>query len=278
MAESKCGELRVPGAVLHYQLQGEGPLLLILQGGAGDADASAALAAELASECTVLTYDRRGLSRSRRDEPTAPTRIETHADDVHRLLAAHGAEPVLVFGASIGALIGLELVTRHPEQVRTLVAHDPPAPSLLSDTERESAERTQRALEELQCREGVPAAMQAFLASIGVDFRDREPEVEMPPHDPMRAANMRFFLERDCEAAHRYVIEIPALKAASTKILPAGGRTSRECFPSRCAAVLAERLGVTLVEFPGGHSGYVLRPREFAVRLREVLGIARSER
>jgi len=60
--------------------------------------------------------------------------------------------------------------------------------------------------------------------------------------------------------------------AAPARIVPAAGLTSRETWPHHSAAALAERLGTELVEFPGGHTGYVLGPRAFAAKLNEVQG------
>ena len=134
MSESSSGTLRVPGAGLYYQTRGTGPVLLLLPGGAGDADNPADLAEQLADRFTVLSYDRRGLSRSTIDDPTEPITLRTHAEDAHHLLAALGTEPAFVVGSSIGALIGLDLATRHPEQVRTLFAHEPPSARLLGGT------------------------------------------------------------------------------------------------------------------------------------------------
>src|SRR6266542_5673566 len=86
------GRLAVPGATLYYRLRGAGPLLLILQGGAGDAEGSNGMAAHLVDAYTVLSYDRRGLSRSTldgsTDGPAGAVSIQTHADDAHLLLAA----------------------------------------------------------------------------------------------------------------------------------------------------------------------------------------------
>ena len=100
---------------------------------------------------------------------------------------------------------------------------------------------------------------------------DREPDVAIPQPAPERAANLQFFLASDAPAAHRYQLDIPALKAAAAKIVPAAGLTSRDAFPHRCAESLAEQLGRELVEFPGGHSGYALRPRAFAAALDHTL-------
>jgi len=108
-AMKKTGRIRVEGAGLYHEVRGSGPLLLILQGGDGDAGRTDDLAERLATRHTVATYDRRGLSRSPIDDPADPPTLRTHAEDVHRLLAALTDEPALVLGSSIGALIGLQL-------------------------------------------------------------------------------------------------------------------------------------------------------------------------
>jgi pimeloyl-ACP methyl ester carboxylesterase len=209
------------------------------------------------------------------DEGPAALGLEAHGDDAHEVPAALTKSPAHVLGSSIGTLIGLELTARHADQVRTLVAHEPPAAELLPEPERASVEHAQEEVEETYRREGVAAAMQRFAVMAGLNFADREPEVELPgPTDPRvaaRSANPAFFFTHDAPAVRRYRLDIAALRAAPTRIVPAAGRTSSESWPHRCAAGLAERLDRELVRFPGGHAGYTMHPRGFAARLREVL-------
>jgi pimeloyl-ACP methyl ester carboxylesterase len=127
MSATNEDALHVAGATLFYRVTGSGPTLLILPGGHADADTVKTLCDQLVDNYVVVTYDRRGLSRSKIDGPVGSLTLETHSDDTHRLLAALTNEPAFVFGSSISALIGLDLVARHPEQVRILVAHEPPA-------------------------------------------------------------------------------------------------------------------------------------------------------
>ena len=84
---------------------------------------------------TVVTYDPRGVERSERTDGATESTPDEHADDLHRLIAALGAGPVDLFASSGGAVNALALVARHPEQVRTLVAHEPPAAQVLPDRE-----------------------------------------------------------------------------------------------------------------------------------------------
>jgi pimeloyl-ACP methyl ester carboxylesterase len=135
--------LAVPGATLHYETRGDGPPLLLIGDSATDATAYETLATVLAARCTVVTFDPRGNARSKLDGPPVDQWVEVHADDAHRLLATLGTAPALVLGDGTGALVGLELVTRRPAQVHTLVAFEPPAAYLLSEAppSRDGAER-----------------------------------------------------------------------------------------------------------------------------------------
>jgi pimeloyl-ACP methyl ester carboxylesterase len=275
MSRSKVDTLAVPGASLYYKIRGSGPLLLILQGGDGNADGTDDLANRLVDHYTIVTYDRRGLSRSPLADPSQAISLETHADDAHRLLAALSDEPALVFGGSLGALLGLDLIARYPDQVRRLVAHEPPAPELLPEAERAEAEWSQADLEETYRREGVAVAIRKMMASATLNFADREPDLVLPPPTSeaasQRAANLEFFLAHDVGAVRRYQLNFTALRVASTRIAPATGLSSRGTWLHQVASTLADRLGTELREFPGGHNGFVLRPRAFSATLRKVL-------
>ena len=260
----------VPGATLYYKTQGHGPLFLLLPGGDGDADASDALAAGLTDHFTVVSYDRRGLARSPLDDPDAQLDLSTHSDDAARLIAAVSDQPAVVFGTSLGALLGLDLLSRHPERVRLLVAHEPPATELLVEPERSRAANGQAEVEAAYRSGGVPEAMRRFVALAGLRFDDREPEVTLPEAKPERLANLEFFLAHDAPAVRRYRLDLTALALLADRVVPAAGRNT-ETFPRHCAEALAAALLRPLVEFPGGHNGSVMRPREFSARLLQVV-------
>jgi pimeloyl-ACP methyl ester carboxylesterase len=114
--------LDVPGARLYYERRGRGPLLLLI-GSPMDSGGFAPLASALADRYTVVTYDPRGIANSSREDTTEDVTPAQQAEDVHRLLSALGGGPADVFGSSGGAVVGLALVTAHPDQLRTLVAH-----------------------------------------------------------------------------------------------------------------------------------------------------------
>lgn len=258
--------LTVPGATLYYKTQGHGPLLLLLQGGDGNADASDAFAAGFTDHFTVVSYDRRGLSRSPVDDPSTPVDPATHADDAARLLARVTDQPAAVFGTSLGALIGLALLSRHPEQVRLLVTHEPPVTELLAKPERSQAQRRRKEVEATYRSDGVAAAMTKFVALAGLRFDDLEPGVTLPEPKPERLANLEFFLSHDAPAARRYRLDLSTLVPVADRVVPAAGRDT-DGFPRHCAEALACRLQRPMIEFPGAHNGWLTRPQEFSARL-----------
>ncbi|TME81278.1 MAG: alpha/beta hydrolase [Chloroflexi bacterium] len=268
-------KLRVPGASLYYEVRGSGPVLLMMPGGPADAGAFRRIAEPLESHYTVVTYDPRGLSHSTLDGPLQDDRIvEIFADDAHRLLTAAAKEGADVFASSGGAVIGLELAARHPGQVRTLVAHEPPAPALMADPARERAAMAE--IVETFRTAGIGPAMRKFM----VHTRIRGGPPPPPPGEPtpeMREAmaqfqrNMEFWLGRYFLAIAAYEPDFDALKAGPTRIVPAVGDASRGELAHEGGLRLAARLGTDAVVFPGAHGGFESHAAEFAVKLREVL-------
>ena len=108
-----------------------------------------------------MTYDPRGAERSKRTDGALETTVDEHADDLHRLISALDAGPVDIFASSGGAVNALALVAKHPEQVRTLVAHEPPAVQALPDRERALAANVD--IHETYQRSGFGPAMAKFL-------------------------------------------------------------------------------------------------------------------
>src|ERR687895_1472454 len=75
---------------------------------------------------TVVTYDPRGLGRSTRKDGRVDNAPTVQAEDVHAVIEALDAGPVEMFASSGGAVTAFALVTAHPDDVVTLVAHEPP--------------------------------------------------------------------------------------------------------------------------------------------------------
>ncbi|MFJ6382562.1 alpha/beta fold hydrolase [Kitasatospora sp. NPDC092039] len=274
MTDPTIGSLRVNGATLHYEVRGQGPLLLLIPGGAGDAASFDGIADDLATEYTVAAYDPRGMSRSTLDDPEAEQRVAEHADDAFRILELLSpGEPARVFGSSSGAIAALHLLTAHPERVDRLVAHEPPVVEVLPDASEHRAlvARVQATLH----AEGLMPAMAVFAAGLKKDGDTTEPKagIELPPQAAARAertmANLPYFVGRIVPSFMSYAPDIQRLEELSDRLVLAGGQDSRGELPYRPAAFLAERLGTELRHFPGGHTGLTTHPTEFGELLRK---------
>ncbi|MEV4001714.1 alpha/beta fold hydrolase [Actinomadura sp. NPDC049753] len=279
------GKLDVPGATLHYEVRGSGPVLLLICGGIYDAAGYAGLADLLADRYTVVTYDRRGNSRSPLDGPPEQQRVETHADDASRLLAEVADGPAYVFGNSSGAQIGLELAARHPEQVRALVAHEPPLLTLLPDADH--WETVMADVERAYRDGGVGPAMGTFGAALGMGGGDEEDgsaeggpaEEQEPPSPEMQEMfarferNTEFFVGYEVPGFGRYRPDVEALRGSPVRIVPAAGEGSAGEPPHRAALELAERLGTSAETYPGDHGGFGPHAAAFAARLAETFPV-----
>ena len=179
MTEPTTHTLDVPGAVLTYDVRrADAPTapVLLLIGSPMGAGGFGTLAGHF-TDRTVVTYDPRGVERSTKADPASPSTPEEHADDLHRIIAELDAGPVDLFASSGGAVNALALVARHPEQVRTLVAHEPPLASILPD--RDGALAACRAVHETYERSGFGAGMAQFIVAVshkgpfGPDYADQ---------------------------------------------------------------------------------------------------------
>ncbi|MFJ9567875.1 alpha/beta fold hydrolase [Streptomyces fuscichromogenes] len=276
MTEVTSAVVSAPGCDIHYDVRGSGPLLLVVQGGGGDASRTDDLVNLLTADYTVVTYDRRGLSRSRLAEPVDAVTPETNAEDAHLLLAELTDRPALVLGSSIGANIALHLALRHPGQVSTVVAHEPLVLGVLDEQARTDAARALAELEALYAAQGWPAAVRAMAVFNNIDLSvaDVEPGVVLEPTSADQSDNIEFFIGKEVPQFRRNQFDgemLDRLKASPARIVPAAGSASGPNWSWRCAQALAERLGTGLETFPGGHIGLKTHPRAFAARLREVL-------
>jgi len=260
--------LDVPGARLYYEVQGSGPALMLV-GHPMDASGFAAIAPLLAGFYTVVTYDPRGFGRSSIDRPDQDATPDLLADDVRRVLEAVGKEPAHVFGSSGGAVTGLALVARYPGHVETLIAHEPPLALLLP--EAEEARAGMHEIYDTYRVSGINAAWERFSSFTGLTIaRQNEAVDAQPPSAEEVAASERFFGHGLLPIA-LYQPDFSALEAAPARLIVAGGSVSKGEFPQRTAVALAERLGTPLMDFPGGHAGFVTESKEFAAALQLAL-------
>jgi pimeloyl-ACP methyl ester carboxylesterase len=261
---------------------GRPPLVMIAQPMAADGFATLA---SLMPERTVITYDPRGLGRSVRKDGRVDNRPEVQAGDVHALIEALGAGPVELFASSGGAVTALALVAAYPNDVTTLVAHEPPLNSILPDAE--GADRARAGMLEAYEAKGSGAGMAAFMAMIMWQGEFTEDYFAQPAPDPAAFGmpseddgrrDDPLLSDRSWPVTD-YRPDVEALKAAPTRILIAVGEETGDTFTGRTSVAMAQLLGQQVTVFPshhggflGGEHGYAGQPEAFADRLREVLG------
>jgi clorobiocin biosynthesis protein CloN7 len=260
--------LDVPGARLHYEVQGSGPALMLVGHPMG-ASGFAPIARLLAEEYTVVTYDPRGFARSTIDDPDQDAEPELLADDARRVLEAVGKVPAHVFGSSGGAVAGLALVATYPGHVETLIAHEPPLALLLP--EAEEARAGMHEIYDTYRDSGISAAWKSFSTFTGMNMLPQGEEAEPQPPSVEAVATSERFFGHGLLPIVLYQPDFSALQAARAPLMVAGGTTSKGEFAQRAAVVLAEHLGTPLIDFPGGHTGFVSESKEFAAVLRRTL-------
>lgn len=243
------------------------------------------LAAQM-PERTVVTYDPRGLGESTRRDGSTRNDPSQQAEDLHALIAELGG-PVDLFASSGGAVAALALVAAHPEDVLTLVAHEPPLLHQLPDAE--TAQRLFAAVAETYRSRGWGAGMAAFIAlsshqgELPDDLDQRFPEPTafgLPAQDDGSRDDP--LLSGTSAAVTDFEPDLAALEATSTRIVLGVGEETGQALTARATHALAGRLGLEAVPFPGDHGGFHAGdpshpgdPAGFAERLREVLTAGR---
>lgn len=268
--------LEVPGATLYYEVRGSGPVLLMMPGGPADATTFRQIENELAKKYTVVTYDPRSYSRSQLHEPVEDTEmVQVFADDVHRLLEkVAGDAKSCIFASSGGATIALELIARHPEQLETVICHEPPCPSLL-DNKEEARAGFDDVCETCE-KEGLFPAMQKFMVLVGVQGGppqpDHEPTAEEKEQQALMMGNFNYFFGRYIRNIGRYEPDLDAVAKAPCRVIGAIGEESTD---GQLARLGGKRLALIVGDepcvFPGDHGGFDGKPAAFAAKLLEVL-------
>jgi pimeloyl-ACP methyl ester carboxylesterase len=296
MTEPTTQTLKAPGATITYDVRkadrsDEPPLFLI--GSPMGAAGFATLAGHF-EDRTIITYDPRGSERSTKDDPSTPSNPEQHGDDLHRIIQEVGG-PVDLFASSGGAVNALALVAKHPEDVRILIAHEPPIATVLPDAE--NAKSAVRAINDSYQQGGFGAGMARFIAITGHRGEFPDDIASQPAPDPAafgmptedNGDRTDVMLSQNIFGTTHYEPDFDSLRSASTRIVCAAGAESEGEMANRGGHAVAERLGTEAEVFPSHHGGFLGGeygwggdPDAFAAKLREVLdretAALRSER
>jgi pimeloyl-ACP methyl ester carboxylesterase len=233
---------------------------------------------------TVITYDPRGLGRSTRKDGRVDHSPTVQANDVHALIEALGGGPVEMFASSGGAVAALALVAAYPDDVVTLIAHEPSLIPVLPDAA--AAERARAAVRDAYEANGSNAGMAAFIAMTSWRGEFTDEFFAQPAPDPAAfgmpsvddGSREDPLLSDRSWAVSGYRPDADALAGAPTRVVIAVGEESHDVFTGRTSEAAADLLAQRATVFPshhggflGGESGYPGQPEAFARKLRDVL-------
>ena len=287
MPDPVTATIDVPGAVLTYDVRGdltatEQPVLLMIGSPMG-ASGFPTLASYF-TDRTVVTYDPRGVERSKRTDDGGELSPNDHAGDLAALIEALGTGPVDLFASSGGAVNALALMAQRPELVRRLVAHEPPLAGLVSD--HENALKVVEDMYQTYQRDGMGAGMAKFIAFVSYAGEIPADYTEQPAPDPAMfglpttddGSRDDALLGQNLRGCTSYQPDLEALSKVEDKIVIGSGEESEGQLARRGGEAIAERLGLTPVLFPSNHGGFLGdeygqpgKPAEFAATLREAL-------
>ena len=285
MTESITRTVEAPGAMLTYDVhEPETPSNyrpLFIFGSPMGASGFAQLVSHFGDRA-VITYDPRGMERSTR-QPGSELSAEVHADDYHRVIEVAELGPVDAFGSSGGGMCALHWVVAHPEDVHTLVSHEPPLVTLLED--REMAIKVNADIVDTYQREGYGPAMGKFIQLVMRQSPLPDDYLDQPAPDPAQ-----FGLSTEDDGSRDdpllsgnltmppFEPDADALRASSVRLIPAIAALGEGGLARRGGEALASLLGVEPVIFPGDHGGFAANewspdndPAAFAAKLRELL-------
>jgi pimeloyl-ACP methyl ester carboxylesterase len=263
------GMLPVPGARLHYEVRGQGPLVALVAAPM-DADAFAPLADLLATDYTVLTTDPRGVHRSILDDRQQDSTPELRADDLSRLLSHVDAGPAVVLGSSGGAMTALALAQAHPDQVHTAIAHEPPLVELLADRDQLHAGTEDIIATGLAGDR--PGAWRKFLHQANIMLPDEVFDMMFgQPLEARAAADEQRWFAHELRGTTHWRPDVETLRRGATRIVVGIGEESAGQLCDRASRALASALDTEPTMFPGDHTGFVGDAGAFATRLRAIL-------
>ncbi|WP_433198383.1 alpha/beta fold hydrolase [Nocardia sp. CA-107356] len=294
MTETAVRIVETTGARLHTESAGTGPDLVLIPGGGGDAGMYEAVVPLLTDRYRVITFDRRGNSRSPFTDPHAAIDIATQAADVIAILDAYAIERAHIFGSSGAAIITLELLAAHADRLHDAVVHEAPLVQLLSEgspARSELAEIGRLAVEKSPLRAfaafgvltmpNVPRVLrssfgQVLMAggsrvSLTIGAALRRLTRARPSTMTRQLNNADLLLVRELPAfCFDYHPDAAALRKVAVPWRLGTGRESVGKPYYLATHTLAGELGRDCVEFPGGHVPYQLQPEAFVDRLLEL--------
>lgn len=260
---------------LYYEMTGSGPFLFIIQSGEGDARRTSQLVRYLREQFTVVTYDRRGLSRSKLKKDSTVS-INNHSNDLYQLISSLTNTSVDILGCSIGATIALNTSYKYENIIKKIVAHEPILPSILPEKERQLHIAELEEIREIYLHGGWIDGIKKMAAVLGINphAQTKEADARIEPMTIERKPNFDFFIKNDFQSILDFNFSANQILAIEkhTDIIPAVGiETHQSVFDYKCAQTIGQLLKKDIACFPGGHNGNTTHPKGYAEMLQKLL-------
>jgi len=221
---------KVNGVALYYERTGRGPRVVLTHGAWGDGRGWQGVIESLARRFEVVTWDRRGHSRSGDGE--GPGSRQQDAADLAGLIERLGPEPVHAYGSSAGGSVTLTLAAARPELVRSAAVHEPAVYGLLHEVGgarvNELLAADLRVIEEVRRlieRGEREAATRTFMElALGPDMWDHV----SPEARASWIANADTFLDESRSPLEMWNVDLEALASSPVPLLISYGTASPE--------------------------------------------------
>jgi pimeloyl-ACP methyl ester carboxylesterase len=255
--------LRVPGAELYYEAEGDGVAIVLVHGLALDARMWDDQVLALKDIARVVRYDARGFGRSKRDAETS----YSHAGDLWRLLDHLEIDKAVLVGLSMGGRTVVEATLAAPERVRALVLLDAVLDGVPWDPD---SERGIQAIGEGLRAGGLGEAKEAWLRHDFFAPAQRRPDVARRLAEMVGDYSGVNWTSPDPHAPHPNSIELLATIAAPTTVVVA--ELDVPCFHVMSDVLAARIPGARKVTIPGvGHMLNMEAPEAVNALLREAV-------
>lgn len=251
---------------LHYWYQGKGPLIVFVPGSDGHGRQFKHMLALLSDSYTCATFDRRQMTNS----PAKVNKIfnpPQQARDIIAIIKAIGFEKAIIFGSSLGGILGFQLAVDHPEAVEHLIAHEAPTANLLPNYSTLFEWFINGPIETAK-KAGPFAAWAEFGSAItGVDDKE-SPAVEV---EMMTEENAKNFWENEALVGLAYAPNLRWIVENETSVaVMVGAKSGDGMIPT--AVLEQERiLGCLRVVAPGNHQEFETESKVFAPILRKLI-------
>ena len=281
-------QMKTAHGTLFCRREGSGPTLLLIHGVACDSEFFRETSAILAEHFTVISYDRRGYSRSVVAEGETDFSVWAHAEDAAEIIRAEqkrqaeeGLCPaeaeqqsdgcsagqsdgkadqstgVFVAGCSAGGAVTAALATKYPELVRQVFLHEP-----LMRGSGELAEEQDAFWEKLRKgaeKHRIITCMMHFVNAMGGMNRDKAGQ--SMEQQSRNLKNLELFLDKEMDSFSNLKLDDFDI---SVPVTVACGSDDRTGMFHRSAYQAAEAKGWKHLTVPGYHNFASDEPEAFA--------------